>query len=476
VDEFLDSLLPPDPNWQATGAIFRPQDERDHLLERLPEIVEARAAGLPRSFSRAEQMRIVYNQGSIPKCVSSSACTVKTMQEVGDIGRTLAYDDDELYRAAGGNGTNGVPTTTVMNLARSPGILVRGTQKRYQYASFAFAPQVAQEFRQIIAAAIMTNGPVQIAVLLPSSFGWDSNTSPTRAYHAVAGIGWDGLDDDGWLEIGNSWGSEWGQGGRGRLKWGYIEGGNFLNRYNYGVQILDFRDGSVVPPPPPPPPPPADKAAAVAKLVNQARSAQGLAPLAIDPVLMQAAQGHSANMAGANFYSHVSPDGKGPRERLTAAGVGNVAWAENIAAGMSDPNAAFSAWMNSPPHRANTLNPAMTRLGAGFAEGPGRYRYYWTELFTGGGGVTPPPPDRLSITLVQSGRQDVLVSQGGPLSVTGTGFAGGQVAASIAGVVCAVEPRSATSLVVRAPLIGVSGELRLTRGADQVTGPRIVVA
>jgi hypothetical protein len=45
--------------------------------------------------------------------------------------------------------------------------------------------------------------------------------------------------------------------------------------------------------------------------------------------------------------------------------------AENVAVGFPNKSLVLGAWMNSPGHRANTLNPAYTQVGTGFGAGAG---------------------------------------------------------------------------------------------------------
>ncbi|CAO5256744.1 CAP domain-containing protein [Frankia sp. AgKG'84/4] len=120
--------------------------------------------------------------------------------------------------------------------------------------------------------------------------------------------------------------------------------------------------------------------AGVVAKTNEQRRAAGCPALSIDPVLTAVAQAHSADMALAAYFSHDSPDGRGPFDRITAAGFAFSAAAENIAAGQSDPSAVLQAWMNSPGHRANIVNCGLTRIGVGVATG-GPYGTYWTQDF-----------------------------------------------------------------------------------------------
>lgn len=56
-----------------------------------------------------------------------------------------------------------------------------------------------------------------------------------------------------------------------------------------------------------------------------------------------------------------------------------LAWAENVASGQQ-PNQVVAAWMNSPGHRANILNPRYTEIGVGFARDASG-RSYFTQNF-----------------------------------------------------------------------------------------------
>jgi uncharacterized protein YkwD len=112
--------------------------------------------------------------------------------------------------------------------------------------------------------------------------------------------------------------------------------------------------------------------AATLCLIDKARRASGLAPLAANVELDQAAVLHSDDMVTEDYFDHVSPVGTTPGQRILATGYrprapgGEVA--ENIgAATLSDatPAATVAAWMGSPGHRQNILNPDFTQTGIG---------------------------------------------------------------------------------------------------------------
>lgn len=114
-------------------------------------------------------------------------------------------------------------------------------------------------------------------------------------------------------------------------------------------------------------------------LINERRAEAGCGPVASNDKLAQAAEGHSADMAAKEYFSHTSLDGSSPWERAKRAG---YQWpsAENIAAGNASAESTMNQLMNSPGHRANILNCSHKAVGVGRASG-GPYRYYWTQLF-----------------------------------------------------------------------------------------------
>lgn len=112
-------------------------------------------------------------------------------------------------------------------------------------------------------------------------------------------------------------------------------------------------------------------------LTNQYRASIGLPALAADGQAADVARGHSRHMVAHDFFSHTNPEGAGPGDRLSQAGVPWWSTGENIAAGYPSPQAAFDSWLSSPGHRANIENPGWTHLGVG----------YWEDLVDGGGVV-----------------------------------------------------------------------------------------
>ena len=118
------------------------------------------------------------------------------------------------------------------------------------------------------------------------------------------------------------------------------------------------------------------------ELANAQRARAGLPPLRANSRLMQAAQTQAEQTASARQLQHVLPDAKYPRpeDRLGASGYPWRAWAENIAFGQKTPSDAVEAWMQSPGHRKNLLDPKYTELGTGVAA-DATGRPYYVQVF-----------------------------------------------------------------------------------------------
>lgn len=104
------------------------------------------------------------------------------------------------------------------------------------------------------------------------------------------------------------------------------------------------------------------------RLVNGDRIAAGLKPLAPDPELTQVARQHSADMFARGYFSHDTPEGLDPFDRMREAKVGFVTAGENLALAPTV-LLAHKGLMNSPGHRANILHPDFGRVGIGIMDG-----------------------------------------------------------------------------------------------------------
>ena len=118
----------------------------------------------------------------------------------------------------------------------------------------------------------------------------------------------------------------------------------------------------------------------IVQLVNQQRAAAGVGAVTESSALDSAALTQSYNQAIAQLMSHTGPDGSNAGQRITDAGYSWSTWGENVAAGQPTVNAVMTAWMNSPPHRANILSPAFTNIGLASLIGSNGVVYWTMEL------------------------------------------------------------------------------------------------
>jgi hypothetical protein len=110
-------------------------------------------------------------------------------------------------------------------------------------------------------------------------------------------------------------------------------------------------------------------AAVLVDMANSDRTVNNLHGLTLSPALVAAAQAKAEDMAAKSYFAHTSPEGKDPWYWFKQAGY-NFAYAgENLAVDFSDSGDVNTAWMNSPSHRENLLDPHFTEVGIATAYG-----------------------------------------------------------------------------------------------------------
>lgn len=256
--------------------------------------------------------------------------------------------------------------------------------------------------------------------------------------------------------------------------------------------------------------------AAILCLVNDERTARGLAALSRSGRLEVAAQLHSDDMVAKGFFDHVNREGLDPFGRLDLANYAYAAAAENIAAGQRTPRAAMEVWMASEEHCRNILGAGFTELGVGanpvaatLPNGTGT----WTQNLGRPAGAPHPagPQDAAGACPVVSGLAtpageggttagdaaggstgDPADGGAGSSDTTGTGAEGGQAggvaaAASTAGSSKLIRSLRRTSrrIVVRGQIAApdgtrvrvkvLRGGRKLARGRARVRNGRYVV-
>jgi uncharacterized protein YkwD len=119
---------------------------------------------------------------------------------------------------------------------------------------------------------------------------------------------------------------------------------------------------------------------AVVCLVNQQRTARGIPALNASSKLDRAAQGWTNSMVASGRFEHGNFTG-----RFDAVHYDWQSAGENIATGYATPRRAVAAWMASPDHCRNVLDPSFRDIGTGeryapvrgWASGPAT----WTQDF-----------------------------------------------------------------------------------------------
>jgi len=111
---------------------------------------------------------------------------------------------------------------------------------------------------------------------------------------------------------------------------------------------------------------------------NRMRFQEGLEPYSTFPHLQTAADVRAGELE--TLMEHTRPNGTSWATAVTEAGLGYTIAGENIAAGYSDAQQVVAAWMASPDHRGNILDPSFTHIGVGFLSSTGQtYSTFWVQ-------------------------------------------------------------------------------------------------
>lgn len=107
----------------------------------------------------------------------------------------------------------------------------------------------------------------------------------------------------------------------------------------------------------------------IIQMTNEVRVKNGLNSLKEDPRLDNAAASKAKNMFEENYWAHYSPSGKDPWGFIQSAGYKFVFAGENLARNYYTPKDVMDAWMTSPTHRDNLINPKYKDIGMAVLEG-----------------------------------------------------------------------------------------------------------
>lgn len=119
---------------------------------------------------------------------------------------------------------------------------------------------------------------------------------------------------------------------------------------------------------------------AMLTLVNEQRKLAGVQSVSFDPALREVARQHSQDMFARGYFSHYTPEGTSPFDRMDKQDIQYTYAGENLALAPST-DLAMQGLMNSPGHRSNILNPHFNKIGIGVIDG-GIYGKMYSQEFT----------------------------------------------------------------------------------------------
>ena len=109
----------------------------------------------------------------------------------------------------------------------------------------------------------------------------------------------------------------------------------------------------------PSPSDPAQYAAQIVRETNRVRDANRLPQLGGSTCAQNEALQRASHLIGETALTHASLAG------VIADCTPATTAAENLSRAAANPDAVIGAWMNSPGHRSNLLDPALTEIGVG---------------------------------------------------------------------------------------------------------------
>ena len=118
-------------------------------------------------------------------------------------------------------------------------------------------------------------------------------------------------------------------------------------------------------------------------LTNQERQTSGVGILKENEILNQAALLKAQDILEKDYFAHYSPEGISPWYWFDQAGYRYQAAGENLAIGFLDSKEVSQAWMASPSHKKNIINPKYQDIGIAVAKGDfkGRETVVVVQLF-----------------------------------------------------------------------------------------------
>ncbi len=132
-------------------------------------------------------------------------------------------------------------------------------------------------------------------------------------------------------------------------------------------------------------------------LINQARQEKNLTPLTQNNKLTSAADLKANDMLTNDYFEHTSPAGVAPWYWFKTAGYNYIYAGENLAMDFFESKDVFDAWMASPSHRDNILDPNFNEIGIAIEKGEMGARQTTLAVLTFG----TPTPSQIKINVAK---------------------------------------------------------------------------
>jgi hypothetical protein len=113
-----------------------------------------------------------------------------------------------------------------------------------------------------------------------------------------------------------------------------------------------------------------EESAKIIDLTNQLRVRQGVSNLKTSELLAQAAYQKAEDMLYQQYFSHIGPNQKKAGDWASQNGYQYLVIGENLAMGFAGSEEVVNAWVKSPTHYANLIDPLYQEIGVGMVSGP----------------------------------------------------------------------------------------------------------
>ncbi len=107
----------------------------------------------------------------------------------------------------------------------------------------------------------------------------------------------------------------------------------------------------------------------IISLINQSRQEAGVEPLTENDLLANFAGQKGADMINRDYFAHDTPEGKKPWQWINRGDYDYLYAGENLAMDFIDAETVHQAFMKSPSHRRNILNPKYQDVGIAVLNG-----------------------------------------------------------------------------------------------------------